>query len=162
MLLESNRERFLNWSDKRTLHLTHSKRPFFGKHQQDVREIVMKKKKKHTPETKKRRKPQGLTYCVAGSLMVKVKRNGFVVWGKVHWWPSESQQKEGECWRTDFACRHGLTWTPAEVAGDWSLEQRKKHRLLPADRAKGTASKNWIWGNPGYLEIHPWNTERIN
>lgn len=53
-------------------------------------------------------------------------------------------------------------WTPAEVVGDWSLEQRKKHRLPKADWAKGIVSKNWILGNPGYLEIHLWNMEKIN
>lgn len=53
-------------------------------------------------------------------------------------------------------------WTPAEVVGDWSLEQRKKHRLPKADWAKGTVSKNWILGNPGYPAIHLWNMEKIN
>lgn len=162
MFLESNWERLLNWPDKRTLHLTHSKRPGFLWKAWTRCEENFNEKKKKIPETKKRRNPQGLTCCVAGSLMMKEKRNGFVVWGKVHWWPSENQRKEGVCWRTDFAYRHGLTWTQAEAVGDWSLEQRKKHRLLQADWAKGTVSKNWILGNPGYLEIHPWNIERIN
>lgn len=129
---------------------------FFGKLGQDLVWILMK----NTPEIKKRRNPKGLTCCVAG--MGKLKGNGCVEWGTVQGWSSRAPLQEGVRWRMGFACRHGWTWTPAEGVGGWSLGQRKKHRPLWTDWAKGNVSTNWTLETPGYLEIRLWNRERIS
>jgi hypothetical protein len=111
-------------------------------------------------------KIQGLTCCVAESPTVKWKGNGCAGWETwrrlcLSCWSSQGQLKEGARWRLGSACRSGLMWTPAEGVGDWSLEQRKKCRLLQADCAMGTASKSQIVGSPGYLETLLWNTKRV-
>lgn len=93
----------LNLTDSKGLVLV-----FTRKLGQDSGEILMKK----YPKTRV------LTCCVAGNPAVMLKENGCVVREKARWWSSQNQWKEGERWRMDSACRHGLTWTPAEVVGD--------------------------------------------